>query len=68
MVSTDSDIITEPMKPKPPLKPPSISVFDNEIEEILNKEFNKIMIENVDKIVIDTKIVKALIQTNKDFN
>ena len=56
------------MKPKPPLKPPSISVFDNEIEEILNKEFNKIMIENVDKIVIDTKIVKALIQTNKDFN
>lgn len=68
MVSTDSDIITEPMKPKPPLKPSLISVFDNEIEEILNKEFNKIMIENVDKIVIDTKIVKALIQTNKDFN
>lgn len=56
------------MKPKPPLKPSLISVFDNEIEEILNKEFNKIMIENVDKIVIDTKIVKALIQTNKDFN
>ena len=56
------------MKPKPPLKPPISSVFDDDIEEILNKEFNKIMIENVDKIVIDKKIVKALITASKDFN
>jgi len=56
------------MKPKPPLKPSIVSVFDDEIEDILNKEFHKIMSENSDKVVIDKKIVKALIQTNKDFN
>jgi len=56
------------MKPKPPLKPSTVSVFDDEIEDILNKEFHKIMSENSDKVVIDKKIVKALIETNKDFN
>ena len=56
------------MKPKPPLKPSIVSVFDDEIEDILKKEFHKIMSENSDKVVIDKKIVKALIQTNKDFN
>jgi hypothetical protein len=60
--STDSDIITEPMKPKPPLKPSTISVFDDQIEEILNKEFIKIMSEFIEKFVIDRKNVKALIQ------
>jgi hypothetical protein len=50
------------------LKPSTVSVFDDEIEDILNKEFHKIMSENSDKVVIDKKIVKALIQTNKDFN
>ena len=62
MESTDSDIITEPMKPKPPLKPSTISVFDDQIEEILNKEFIKIMSEFIEKFVIDRKNVKALIQ------
>ena len=37
--STDSDIITEPQIPKP-LKPSIITVVDDEIEEILNKEFD----------------------------
>ena len=62
MESTDSDIITEPMKPKPPLKPSTISVFDDQIEEILNKEFIKIMSEFIEKFVIDRKNVKAIIQ------
>jgi hypothetical protein len=48
------------MKPKPPLKPSTISVFDDQIEEILNKEFMKIMSEFVDKIIIDRKNIKAL--------
>jgi hypothetical protein len=49
------------MKPKPPLKPSTITVFDDQIEEILNKEFIKIMSEFVDKIIIDKKIIKAMI-------
>ena len=48
------------MKPKPPLKPSTVSVFDDEIEEILNKEFIKIMSEFVDKIKIDKMNIKAM--------
>ena len=59
--STDSDIITEPMKPRPPLKPSTITVFDDQIEEILNKEFIKIMSEFVDKLTIDKRNIKAMI-------
>ena len=59
--STDSDIITEPMKPRPPLKPSTITVFDDQIEEILNKEFIKIMSEFVDKLTIDKINIKAMI-------
>jgi hypothetical protein len=41
-------------------------VVDNEIEEILNKEFDKIMLVNRDKIIIQKDIIKNLMDNNYD--
>jgi len=41
-------------------------VVDNEIEEILNKEFDKIMLVNRDKIIVQKDIIKNLMDNNND--
>jgi hypothetical protein len=41
-------------------------VVDNEIEEILNKEFDKIMLVNRDKIIVQKDIIKNLMDNNYD--
>ena len=43
-----------------------ITVVDNEIEEILNKEFDKIMLVNRDKIIVQKDIIKNLMDNNYD--
>ena len=52
------------MIPKPFLKPATITVYDQEIEEILNKEFNHIMSTNRDKIIIEKKNIKAFLNSS----
>jgi hypothetical protein len=41
-------------------------VVDNEIEEILNNEFDKIMLVNRDKIIVQKDIIKNLMDNNYD--